>query len=766
MNQKNKKTNSILKNVLIITLITSFSVLLFGGYKIYQNAAPNPQEILNENGKVITTSEQIKGGQAVYQKYGLMDWGTTLGHGTYLGPDFTAESLHQYLLAMHAYYANKEFDKSFDQLSTEEQAGIVEKVKKEVRENRYDKEADQLTLTKAQEAGMKKVREYWTDKFTNGDLEAGLPPNLIKEEHMPEKDRAWVAEGDQLTQMSDFFFWTAWLSSTERPNDTATYTNNWPYEELAGNGPSFSAVWWSAASVTLLIVFVGIILWVYKRYKFDMEEAYEPGKFPVIKLSNLAVYPSQRKAAKYFLVVTLLFIVQALLGAYLAHNYVDGTNFFGFDLSSIVPFTFAKGSHLQLAIFWIATSWLAMGIYIAPLVSGKEIKGQGLLVDILFWALIVVVGGSTIGQWLGVTGRLGNLWFLLGDQGWEYLELGRIWQILLTVGLLIWLFIVGRGLKDALRSEKDKGGLVHLLFYSSIAVVFFYVFAFFINPGTNITYADYWRWWIVHLWVEGIFEVFAVCVIGFLMVQLGLNTQKSTVRALYFQFTILMGSGIIGTGHHYYWIGSPDLWIGLGAVFSALEVIPLTLLILEAYGQYKMMQEGGADFPYKGSFRFLISVAIWNLVGAGGLGFLINLPVVSYYQHGSQLTPAHGHGAMVGVYGFFSVAILLFTMRNLVKENAWSEKLEKWAFWLLNIGLAGMVFIVLVPIGFLQLKESYTNGFWSARMFEFYQDHVVKSLLWFRIVPDTIFILGILALLLLMFKAMRCIIACSFFVFV
>lgn len=755
MKEKNKRTNSILKNVLILTLITSFSILLFGGYKVYKNTAPNPQRILNENGEVITTSEQIQGGQAVYQKYGLMDWGTTLGHGTYIGPDFTAESLHQYLLAMHGYYADKEYQLPFDQLTAEQQAGIVDKVKKEARENRYDKESDQLTLTNAQEAGMEKVRVYWIDKFTKGDLKAGLPANLIKEDHMPAKDRAWVAEGDQLKQMSDFFFWTAWLSSTERPNEDHTYTNNWPYEELAGNEPAFSAVWWSAASVTLLVIFIGIILYVYKRFKFEMEDAYEPNKFPVIKLSKLLVYPSQRKAAKYFLVVTLLFIVQALLGAYLAHTYVDGVNFYGFDLSSIIPFTFAKGSHLQLAIFWIATSWLAMGIYIAPLVSGREPKKQGLLVDILFWALIIVVGGSTIGQWLGVKGYLGNAWFLLGDQGWEYLELGRIWQILLTAGLLIWLFIIGRGLKDALRSEKDKGGLVHLLFYSSIAVVLFYVFAFFITPGTNISYADYWRWWIVHLWVEGIFEVFAVCVIGFLMVQLGLVTQKSTVRALYFQFIILMGSGVIGTGHHYYWIGSPDLWIGLGAVFSALEVIPLTLLILEAYSQYKMMREGGVEFPYKGAFRFLIAVAVWNLVGAGGLGFLINLPIVSYYQHGSQLTPAHGHAAMVGVYGFFSVAIMLFTMRNLVKEDAWSEKLEKWCFWLLNIGLAGMVFIVLVPVGFLQLKESFTNGFWSARMFEFYQGPIVKSLLWFRMIPDTIFLLGIFTLLLLMIKAMR-----------
>lgn len=750
-----QKTNSILKQVLIITLIVSFSVLLLGGFAVYKNTAPEPKRIVSQDGQVITTYEQIKGGQAVYQKYGLMDWGTTLGHGSYLGPDFTAEALHVYLTGMHQYYAKNLYKTDFDRLKPEEQNLIVEQVKKEIKENRYDKATDTLKLTPAQVVGLEKVRAYYKEKFTNGDFKAGLPKELIREEHMPAKDRAYVAEGDQLKQLADFFFWTAWLSSTNRPGMDHTYTNNWPYDAQAGNVPSYSAVWWSAVSVVLLILFTGVILYFYKRYNFEMEEAYERGKFPKLSLKDLPLSPSQRKAAKYFLVVSLLFLVQALLGAVLAHYYVEGSGFYGMDISALLPFSIAKGYHLQLAIFWIATAWLAMGIYVAPLVSGREPKGQGLLVDILFWALIVVVAGSMIGEWLGVKGYLGNLWFLLGFQGWEYLELGRIWQILLAAGLAIWLFIVGRGLKDALKSETDKGGLVHLLFYSSIAVVFFYLFAFFINPGTHITYADYWRWWIIHLWVEGIFEVFAVVVIGFLMVQMGLVTKQSTVRAILFQFIILLGSGVIGTGHHYYWIGAPDLWIALGAVFSALEVIPLTLLILEAWGQYKIMKDGGADFPYKGSFAFLISVAIWNLAGAGGLGFLINMPIVSYFEHGSQLTPTHGHGAMVGVYGFFSVAVMLYTMRNLVKPEAWSERLEKFSVWALNIGLAGMIAITLLPVGFLQLKKAYEEGFWAARSFEFYQDATVNLLLWLRIIPDSVFLLGIIPLVLLMFKGIR-----------
>lgn len=745
--------NRKLKNALIIVLFFGFSVLLLGGYWIYEGGAPYPEQVVSEDGTLIMDKAQIKGGQAVYQKYGLMDYGSVLGHGSYLGPDYTAEALHITVVAMRDYYAQASYNQDYEQLTIEQQAGIAEKVKQEIKVNRYDEEADVLTLTDAQVYALRAVEDYYISQFIDGDVLA-LPNDMIQESHMPESDRAYVNAGDQVTQMADFYFWTAWLSSTERPGQDHTYTNNWPYDPDAGNETSYSALWWSAASTALLILGVGVVVFLYRRYNFTMEEAYTKDKFPSFSLENINVTESQRKVGKYLLVVALLFLVQSLLGALLAHYYVD-EKFFGFELKNLLPFNIAKSWHLQLAIFWIATAWLAMGIYIAPLVSGKEEKKQGLLVDILFWALVIVVGGSMIGEWLGVKGYLGNNWFLFGHQGWEYLELGRFWQVLLTAGLLIWLFIVFRGLRSALKSEEDKGGLVHLLFYSAIAIPAFYLAAFFMTPDTHITYADYWRWWIIHIWVEGIFEVFAVIIIGFLMVQMGLVTKKSTIRALYFQITILLLGGIIGTGHHYYWIGATEAWLGLGAVFSALEVIPLTLLVYEAYEQYRVIRIGGNDFPYKASFWFLIATAIWNLIGAGVLGFLINLPAVSYYQHGSYLTPAHAHGAMMGVYGMFSIAILLYVLRNIVKPEAWNDKLAKLSLWGLNVGLAGMILITLLPIGFLQLKESYTNGFWSARDISFYQDPLVNGLLWARILPDTIFLLGILPLIRLTWIGFR-----------
>lgn len=752
MKKENSTSSALLKHILLLVLLISFSVLILGGFWVYESAAPVPGLIVDENGNEITNHDNIMGGQAVYQKYNLMNYGSVLGHGAYLGEDWTADVLQFTVRYMREYYAQEQYRTSYENLSESEQAGIANQVINEIKTNRYDEKTDTLVLTDGQVYALNELREYYRVRFTDGDAERGLQANLISDDHMPKTDRAWVNEGDQFNQITDFFFWTAWLSGTERPELGHTYTNNWPYDPDAGNTVGWSALWWSAFSVALFVLMLGLILWIYFKYRFFMEDAYET--FPTFDLNEIAVTPSQRKVGKYFAVVTLLFLAQGLLGGLLAHYYVAGTDFYGFDISSLLPFNVARGWHLQLAIFWIATAWLATGIYIAPNVGGREPKGQGLLVDILFYALVVLVGGSLIGQWLAVQGYLGNKWWLLGTQGWEYLELGRIWQIILVVGLLIWLFIVYRGIRDGLRKESDKGGLVHLLFYSAIAIPAFYGAAFFMTPGTNLTYADYWRWWVIHLWVEGMFEVFALVVIGYLLVSMGLVTMRSTVRAIYFQLIILLGSGVLGTGHHYYWIGAPEAWIGIGAVFSALEVIPLTLLILEAYEQYRMVQQGGHNFPYKASFWFLIAVGFWNFFGAGVLGFLINLPVVNYFMHGSYLTAAHAHGAMAGVYGFFAIALLLYSMRNIVKPEHWNDKLLNISFWGLNIGLMGMIVVTLFPVGVFQLAYAFEHGYWAARSLEFYSQPLISTLLGLRIIPDLIFgLVGVVPLVYFTIRA-------------
>lgn len=746
--------NGLLKTITILTLVLSFTALIVGGYWIFKNKAPIPSEVIAPKGEIIMTEQSIKGGQAVFQKYGLMDYGTVLGNGSYMGPDYTAEALKVYTEGMQDYEAMKQYGHKFKILDEAKQSVIKDFVIKEMRKNRFNEKENKLYVTDAQAYGIEQVEAYYRSIFKKGD-NWGLKAGLIQESHLPETNRAYVADNDQIEQISDFFFWSAWLSSTNRIGDTVSYTNNWPFYEDAGNTMSYSAVLWSGLSFTILGLFMAIVLYIFYKYRFGMKSAFTKDSYPVYDLAKKKVSVSQVKSAKFFLIVVLMFFVQVMFGALLAHYYTEPDSFFGIKwIYELLPFGVAKGYHLQLAIFWIATAWLGMGIYLAPNVGGLEPKRQGMLVDILFWALVIVVGGSMVGEWLGINGYLGNLWFLFGHQGWEYLELGRIWQIAFFIGMAIWLFILYRGIRAGLKKERDKGGLIHLLFYASIAVPAFYAFAFFINPEVSFTMSDYWRWWVVHLWVEGIFEVFAVVMIGYMLVNMKLVTKSSVVRMFYFQIILLLGTGVLGIGHHYYYNGSPEAWIAIGAVFSALEIIPLTLLVLEAYDQYKMMRAGGVKFPYKLTFWFLIATSIWNIVGAGVTGFLINLPAVNYFEHGQQLTPAHAHAAMMGVYGMFAIAVLVYSLRNVVTPEKWNDTWLKWSFWLLNIGLFGMVFVSLTPIGFIQLKEAFVHGYWASRTRDFLQQDVIQNLLLVRAVPDTIFIIGVVLLVIFCIKVM------------
>ncbi|EJN0181686.1 cbb3-type cytochrome c oxidase subunit I [Staphylococcus aureus] len=746
-----------LVKVLLTILVIVFSILLVGGWYIFKNEAPRPTKIVDQQGHTLVTKGELISGQAIYEKYGLTDYGSYLGNGSYLGPDYTAEALHHYLIGMRKYYAQDIYHKQLHKLNHVEIAVVKDKVMKEIRINRYSEKEDQLVLTPGQVYGLKYLQDYYKKEFVNNPKQVGLNENMIKQFQNDD----YMVAGNKIEHLSQFLFWGAWLSSTDRPGKTFSYTNNWPYDVDAGNTLPSAGILWTAISVTLLIAGLAFIIYIQKRYEFDMKPTYESEReLPKIEVDS-KITDSQRKVGKYLVVVMLLFLVQILLGELLAHYYVEN-KFFGIEIQRLFPFNIAKTWHVQLVIFWVATTWLAAGIYIVPKVLGNEPKKQGVLVDILFWALIIVVMGSMIGEWSHILGWIDSHWWLFGHFGWEYIELGKFWQILFIVGMVLWVIILCRGFLPAIRNKvqvnHDKRHLLTLLFVGAIAIPLFYLASLFIMPNSHVTFADYWRWWIVHLWVEGIFEAFAVVLIGFLMVNMKLTTIETTIRALYFQLILLLGTGIVGMGHHYYWQGDHSIWLALGSCFSALEVVPLCLLIWEAYTHYRLYKKSDIAFPYKGTFIFLASTGLWNAIGAGALGFLINTPAVNYFEHGTQWTAAHAHGSMAGVYGMFSIAIALYVFKNITKKEFWTPKVEKWikiSCWALNVGLAGMVFVTLIPVGYIQLKDGLEDGYWHSRLTSFYEQPLVKAIMWGRMPWDIIFTVGVIILVVIFIRGYR-----------
>ncbi|OGR50800.1 MAG: hypothetical protein A2049_11165 [Elusimicrobia bacterium GWA2_62_23] len=727
----------LLKRLAVASFVLSMLTLLGGGYFALKKVAPYPERMVS-GGATLATGEDLLAGQGVYQKYGLMDHGSVWGHGTLRGPEFSAETLHLTGVHMREFYA-RAAGSGYAGLPAAAKAAIDAAVIKEIKENTYDPATRTLAVSPARAYALEKTLEHWRAMLRGGDKNYGFLPETVKTEA-------------EAAAIGKFFFWTAWVAGTNRPGETSTYTNNWPPDASVGNAMPPDAFIWSVISIIALLLVLGLVIYLLHRYRIYYGESKSVEIAQA--LNELPLTSSQVKAAKFFLVVSLLFIVQTLMGGLLAHYTISPASFYPEIVAKLIPYSLAKSWHLQLAILWIAATWIGASIYLAPVISGREPRNQGLLVNLLFAAVLLVAVGSLAGTALGVNGYFSEkLWFWFGHQGWEYLELGRFWQILLFGGLIAWLLIVYRGLKDRLYGpNSDQSGVVAFYVLSAVMVVGFFAFGLFYGKGTHLTVADYWRWFVVHIWVEGIFEFFGVAVISMFLVMLGLARKEAAMKVAYFTAILVFASGIIGTAHHYFWYGGPTYWIALGAVFSSLEPIPLILLVVRAWMEYKSIEEAGEKFAYRWPLLFITASSFWNFVGAGVFGFSINLPVVNYFEHGTYLTANHGHAALFGVYGMLSIAILLFSWRSLVSDEGWDARLLKWTFWSLNLGLLLMVVMTLLPVGLAQTAMAYKHGVWAARSAAFYQAGPIKFLFELRAIPDTMVIIGAVLLFWFLLK--------------
>ena len=719
----------------IAVMVISFGILLYYGREIYREAPPIPDKVVTEDGTVLFTGQDIKDGQNVWQSMGGQEVGTVWGHGAYLAPDWSADWLHKEAVFILDKLAMQTEGVLYEQVSEEKQASLKVLLQRDLRTNTYDKEKNTITVSGLRAEAIASNSKFYGGLFTDDPALADLrdayaiPENTLKTE-------------ERVRLMNAFFFWISWACVTERPGQDITYTNNWPAEKLVANEPTGSMHLWTGFSVIILLAGIGLMVLYYAKRK--NEDSEPPKIFP---LKNEIQTPSQKATVKYFWTVSALLLFQVLMGVVTAHYGVEGQAFYGFPLAEWLPYSVSRTWHIQIAIFWIATSWLATGLYYAPAISGIEPKFQKLGVNFLFLALLIIVVGSLAGQWMGVMQKLGfvqNFWF--GHQGYEYVDLGRFWQIFLFVGLVLWLLLMGRAIYPAIKQRLENRNLLILFLISTIAIAAFYGAGFMWGRQTNLAIAEYWRWWVVHLWVEGFFEVFAAVVVAFLFVRLEIIKATTATLAVLFTTIVFLSGGILGTFHHLYFTGTPTAVMALGASFSALEVVPLVLMGFEAFDNLRVSRSSDWIKAYKWPIYSFIAVAFWNLVGAGIFGFLINPPIALYYMQGLNTTPVHGHTALFGVYGMLGIGLMLFVLRDMNKDVVWKDKWIKFSFWSINIGLAAMVLISVLPIGLAQTVASVQEGLWWARSAEFLQQPYLVTFKWLRVIGDTIFAAGTVAL--------------------
>jgi len=707
----------------IATFVLGFAVLILLTFKAYQNAPPIPARVVDASGAVVFTGDDVRHGQEVFLEYGLMDNGTLWGHGGYLGPDFSATVLHHWALALAEQRAQARHFKDYASLSGDDGAAVDAEVAHLLKTNRYDAHTGTLTVLPAGAQTFQTEIGLWQDYFRDPRGNGGLPANLI-------------TDPQQLHDLTAFFTWAAWGSVAVRPGTNHSYTNNFPYDPLAGNRATGGALLWTALSFIFLLGGTAIVLLAFG--KFD----YLGWRGAPMQRAPWVLSASQQATLKYMAVAAILLLAQTLFGAGVAHYRADPGTFYGMDLSRFLPSNLLRTWHLQSAIFWIATSYVAGALFVAELLGRKSPRGQRLGIHVLFGAIAVVIAGSMLGEWAGLLQWLPHTWFWFGNQGWEYLEIGRFWQILLAIGLLFWFFLVWRAVAPA-RRDPERRGFANFFLIAAFAIPLFYLPALFYGSQTNYTIVDAWRFWIIHLWVEGFFEFFVTVIVAVIFYEMGLVRRLTALRTIYLDAILYFGGGLIGTGHHWYWTGQTELNMAMSAVFSALEVVPLTLITLDAWDFVRVTRgrETIVD-RHRWTFYFLMAVGFWNFLGAGVFGFLINTPIVSYYEVGTILTPNHGHAAMMGVFGMLGAGLMTFVLRETVTDEAWSRlsRLIRIAFGGLNIGLAMMVVLSLFPGGIMQVRDVIENGYWHARSLAYTATPLARTLEWLRMPGDLVFL--------------------------
>lgn len=725
----------VLKWILLAVAVGSFALFFWATARTYELAPPQPRLFLTADGATVLRGTDVAAGKAGFQKADLMDYGSLYGMGSYFGQDYTAFALVRLAKLTEDGIAQARFGTAFDGLPAERRAIIRDAMRRQLQGVDLTQRA--VVLPDALAGAIRILRRQMADNLAKVDLTNGWTP-------------AHALNATERLQTADFMIYSALTTVARRPGTTWSWTENWPYQPEVGNTPTSNTFIWTWISFCFTFFAFGGVLFIYIFWLQTPTD--EPMETTLVGFRPLT--PSQRKVGKFFLVVAAVLLLQIAAGTIMAHAYYDRRSFYGLDLHNILPFNFLRSVHIQAPIIWIGVAWIGAGLFLAPaMAGGREARGQKVMVDLLFWATVIVVAGALIGNWLGIMGYIDRGWFWFGNQGLSYLQLGRFWQIGFFATLIFWSILVFRALwpTAAMLWQATKQfwtgriRLENLIWAATINIAVLYVFGMIplTGVGKSFTITDFWRWWVVHLWVEQSFEFFAASMSAYLLMAVGLVSRKLAERAVYFELILIFLGGVIGTGHHLYWAGGPSMWVPMGSMFSFIEVLPLVLLIIEAIQNYRLIR-ANRTFNYRLAYTYVIGAAFWNFVGAGVFGGgTLNAPLVNYYEHGTFLTLNHAHTALFGAFGLLAIGLIYFCLRYLAAERVpFGERVGLWAFWLYNGGLVLWIVLNFFPIGWPQLVAVYEHGFAYARSVNFYDRTLLWQ--WMRLPGDVAFAAGAL----------------------
>ncbi len=444
-------------------------------------------------------------------------------------------------------------------------------------------------------------------------------------------------------------------------------------------------------------------------------------------------YSSQAVAKPYFIAAIGLFVGQILFGLILGLQYVMGDFLF-----PEIPFNVARMVHTNLLIVWLLFGFMGAAYYLVPEEAETELHSPGLAI-LLFWVFLIAGALTILGYLMVPYAKLAEMTGndLLPTMGREFLEQPTITKIGIVVVALGFLYNVGM---TVLKGRKTVVNLVLMIGLVGLALLF--LFSFY-NPDNLVKDKYYW-WWVVHLWVEGVWELILGSILAFVLIKVTGVDREVIEKWLYVIIAMTLITGIVGTGHHYYWIGTPEYWQWWGSIFSALEPIPFFMMTVFAFN---MVNRRRRNHPNKAATLWALGTAVMAFLGAGVWGFLHTLAPVNFYTHGSQITAAHGHMAFYGAYVMIVLTIISYAMPMLrgrtAANSGTSQVLEMWSFWLMTVSIV-FITLFLTGAGILQV---WLQRFTSDPLPFMVVQEKIAAFYWMREVAGVVFLIGLLVYL-------------------
>ncbi len=446
-------------------------------------------------------------------------------------------------------------------------------------------------------------------------------------------------------------------------------------------------------------------------------------------------FQSQAVAKPYFVFALMLFVGQILFGLIMGLQYVVGDFLF-----PLLPFNVARMVHTNLLIVWLLFGFMGAAYYLIPEEADRELHSPKLAI-ILFWVFaaagVLTILGYLFVPYAGLAALTHNE--LLPTMGREFLEQPTITKMGIVVVALGFLYNIGMTM---LKGRKTAISMVMMTGLVGLAV--FFLFSFY-NPE-NLARDKYYWWFVVHLWVEGVWELIMGSMLAFVLIKITGVDREVIEKWLYVIIAMALITGIIGTGHHFFWIGAPEVWLWLGSIFSALEPLPFFAMVLFSLN---MVNRRRRQHPNKAASLWAIGTTVTAFLGAGVWGFLHTLAPVNYYTHGSQLTAAHGHLAFYGAYAMIIMTMISYAMPRLrglgEAPDARAQRVEIWGFWLMTISMV-MITLFLTAAGLVQvwLQRIPADG---AAMSFMNTAEQLRVFFWLRLIAGVFFMIGLICYL-------------------